>query len=196
MLLPARSLLLLFLFLLGSSSAFLSRTSTTRTSRWGVVSVSSSLCGRQRRQRIPGARSEAGTLVVARMVHPAVEAWPERYASAGGTPGGSDDTPPRAISDVFDVHAATDRELEELDVGHWPTWTTADKPKWGVGNLVADKEMPYGELSYMIRGKLEIVPRSTGVPVVVGPGDLVTFPEGFVASWKVLEELTWHYYLY
>ena len=28
------------------------------------------------------------------------------------------------------------------------------------------------------------------------PGDFVTFPEGFVSDWTVLEELTWHYYLY
>jgi len=65
-----------------------------------------------------------------------------------------------------------------------------------VGNLVPDKEMPYGELSYVTEGKLEITPQNTGVPVIVGEGDLVTFPEGFVASWKVLEELTWNYYLY
>ena len=59
-----------------------------------------------------------------------------------------------------------------------------------------DKVMPYGELSYLISGKLEIVPKETGVPVIVSPGDFVTFPEGFESDWTVLEELTWHYYLY
>ena len=59
-----------------------------------------------------------------------------------------------------------------------------------------DKEMPYGELCYLISGSLEIVPKDTGVPVLVSPGDFVTFPEGFVSDWTVLEELTWHYYLY
>ena len=103
---------------------------------------------------------------------------------------------PRILSTEFDVHKATEEELSELDVRHWPTWSTDDKPKWAVGNQVVDKEMPYGELSYVISGKLEIIPQSTGVPVIVNVGDFVTFPQGFVASWKVLEELTWHYYLY
>jgi len=129
-------------------------------------------------------------------IHPAVAGWPEKYVAEGGSSDTKDTS--RVISDTFDVHEASDSELKELDVEHWPTWTTGDKPKWDVGNQVVDKEMPYGELSYMIRGRLEIIPQSskTGQPIVVKPGDLVTFPKGFVASWKVLEELTWHYYLY
>lgn len=104
---------------------------------------------------------------------------------------------PRVLSSEFDVQKASEEELlSELDVRHWPTWSTDDKPKWAVGNQVLDKEMPYGELSFVISGKLEIIPQATGVPVIVNVGDFVTFPRGFVASWKVLEELTWHYYLY
>ena len=61
--------------------------------------------------------------------------------------------------------------------------------------LVASR-LASAELSYLITGKLEIVPQETGVPVIVSPGDFVTFPEGFVSDWTVLEELTWHYYLY
>ena len=56
--------------------------------------------------------------------------------------------------------------------------------------------MPYGELSYVIKGSLEITPVSTGEAVIVKEGDFVTFPKGFIASWKVLEQPTWHYYLY
>jgi uncharacterized cupin superfamily protein len=55
--------------------------------------------------------------------------------------------------------------------------------------------MPYNELSYVLSGKLEIIPPS-GTPVLVQAGDFVTFPEGFKSTWTVLEELTWHYYLY
>jgi len=135
--------------------------------------------------------------------HPAVLGWPEKYEALGGVvveqpPGGTTARGPRIIRNGFDVHAATETELSDLDVKHWPTWTTGDKPKWDVGNLVADKEMPYGELSYMVTGKLEITATSSEgtTTVVVGAGDLVTFPRGFVASWKILEELTWHYYLY
>ena len=94
------------------------------------------------------------------------------------------------------MHAATESELSELDVEHWPIWATGDKEKWQVGNQVPDKEMPYGELSYLISGKLEIISQSTGEPVIVSVGDFVTFPKNFIASWTVLEELTWHYYLY
>ena len=86
--------------------------------------------------------------------------------------------------------------MKELDVENWPTWTTSDKEKWAVGNQNADKVMPYGELSYMISGKLEIIPQSTGEAVYIEAGDFVTFPEGFTSSWKVIEEVTWHYYLY
>jgi len=127
-------------------------------------------------------------------LHPAVAGWPQKYSDEGGDVSLANG--PRILSTEFKVHKATEEELDKLDVQHWPTWSTDDKPKWAVGNQVVDKEMPYGELSYMISGKLEVVPQSTGVPVVVEVGDFVTFPEGFVASWKVLEELTWYYYLY
>ena len=127
--------------------------------------------------------------------HPAVLGWPAKYEEAGGNIS-TEKSGPRIISPEFEVHKATDEELVELDVKHWPVWTTSDKEKWNVGNQVIDKEMPYGELSYMLSGKLEIIPQSTNKPVIVNVGDFVTFPKGFIASWKVLEELTWHYYLY
>mmetsp|Transcript_59381 Transcript_59381/g.171562 ORF Transcript_59381/g.171562 Transcript_59381/m.171562 type:complete len:179 (-) Transcript_59381:267-803(-) len=127
-------------------------------------------------------------------MHPAVVGWPEKYGRQimGGTfhPG------PQVLHEEFAVERGTPETLEKLDTFNWPTWTTGDKEKWAVGNQVQDKEMPYSELSYVIQGRLEIIPKATGVPVVVEPGDFVTFPKGFVASWRVLEELTWHYYLY
>lgn len=136
----------------------------------------------------------AAASVEAPELHPAVAGWPQKYADEGGDMSSANG--PRILSTEFDVHQATEEELSDLDVKHWPTWSTDDKAKWAVGNQVVDKEMPYGELSYVISGKLEIIPQSTGVPVIVNVGDFVTFPQGFVASWKVLEELTWHYYLY
>lgn len=124
-------------------------------------------------------------------IHPAVLGWPEKY----GMPQ-TNDVGPQILSEVFSVQKATPESLQRLDVKHWPIWTTADKEKWRVGNQNADKVMPYGELSFMITGRLEIIPQETGQAVVVEPGDFVTFPKDFVASWKVLEEVTWHYYLY
>lgn len=130
-------------------------------------------------------------------VHPAVEGWPEKYAESSGTDQTEKDgRGPRVMHPEFTVEKATETALSQLDVLHWPTWTTGDKPKWAVGNQNVDKIMPYGELSYVLSGKLEIIPSSTGEPVLVEEGDFVTFPAGFQASWKVLEELTWHYFLY
>lgn len=131
-------------------------------------------------------------------LHPAVEGWPEKYAAPAAS--SNNGRGPRILHSHFAVEPATEYLLYQLDVANWPTWTTSDKPKWAVGNQNRDKIMPYGELSYVLAGKLEIIiPSSTsGVEerYVVEKGDFVTFPEGFQASWRVLEELTWHYYLY
>ena len=123
--------------------------------------------------------------------NPAVAGWPDKYTGTAGGPAG-----PRILSDTFAVQPADYALLTELDVQNWPTWTTAGNDRWKENVTRKAKEMPYGELSYLISGKLEIVPKATGVPVIVNPGDFVTFPEGFVSDWTVLEELTWHYYLY
>ena len=127
---------------------------------------------------------------LAEILHPAVAGWPDKYSGTAGGPG------PRILHEVFAVQKADYDLLMQLDVANWPTWTTAGNDRWLEHETRKDKEMPYGELSYLISGKLEIVPKDTGVPVVVSPGDFVTFPEGFVSDWTVLEELTWHYYLY
>ena len=135
--------------------------------------------------------------------HPAVERWPEKYAGAAdGTNG------PKPLHTVFAVEAGSEETKEKLDVSNWPTWSTAGNPKWVVGKKNKDKIMPYNELSYVVSGKLQIIPPPgapvlvdglpfpDGVPVLVVAGDFVTFPEGFTSSWTVLEELTWHYFLY
>ena len=124
-------------------------------------------------------------------IHPAVEGWPAKYNGAiGGTTG------PRVMHNEFAVQKADSWMLMTLDVLNWPTWTTAGNDRWVEHVTREDKEMPYGELSYLTKGQLKIVPKATGVPVIVNPGDFVTFPEGFVSDWTVLKELTWHYYLY
>lgn len=123
-------------------------------------------------------------------IHPAVAGWPDKYSGTSGGPG------PRILHETFAVQKADYDLLVSMDVANWPTWTTKGNDRWLEHVTRKDKVMPYGELSYLISGKLEIVPKDTGVPVVVNPGDFVTFPEGFVSDWTVLEELEWHYYLY
>lgn len=125
-------------------------------------------------------------------VHPAVLGWPDKYQ-----PSDNANVGPQSLHTEFTVEPAAAGMLSQLDVLNWPTWTTADKEKWAVGKQNVDKVMPYNELSYVVEGKLEIIPAdSPDEPVIVQPNDFVTFPKDFCASWKVLEELTWHYYLY
>lgn len=131
--------------------------------------------------------------------HPAVEGWPEKYNAASTSEDASQQPSgrgPRILHDVFTVEPANEDTLYQLDVQNWPTWTTAKNPKWRVGKQNADKIMPYGELSYVVSGKLEIIPFGSNEKIIVQPGDFVTFPENFKASWTVVDELTWHYYLY
>ena len=43
---------------------------------------------------------------------------------------------------------------------------------------------------------MEIIPKATGVPVLVQAGDFVTFPDGFPCYWNVIEVIDKHWYLY
>jgi uncharacterized cupin superfamily protein len=52
------------------------------------------------------------------------------------------------------------------------------------------------ELSYIISGKMEIIPQETGVPVLVQSGDFITFPDGFACYWYVIEPVKKNWYLY
>lgn len=129
-------------------------------------------------------------------LHPAVEGWPEKYS---GSVEEEEQRGPRVLHDTFCVEKATEYQKYQLDVSNWPTWSTANNPKWVVGKQNVDKVMPYGELSYVLSGQLEVIPTEDGqqeAAVIVEAGDFVTFPQGFTSSWRVLEELTWHYYLY
>merc|ERR1711971_796389 len=110
-------------------------------------------------------------------IHPAVAGWPAKYNGTAGGPG------PRILRGSFAVEPADSGTLVELDVMNWPTWTTVGSDRWAEHVTRRDKKMPYGELSYLVSGQLEIVPKDTGVPVLVNPGDFVTLPEGFVADW-------------
>ena len=133
----------------------------------GTLAFSPAATAHHRRAGPMGPSSSARSSRTRIHYHPAVEGWDEKYAECGGdrsssSSGGGGGGGPRSISTEFEVRAATEEELADLDVSHWPSWTTGDKEKWSVGNLVEDKEMPYGELSYMIAGRLEIVPKERG----------------------------------
>ena len=82
--------------------------------------------------------------------HPAVAGWPDKYTGTAGGHG------PRVLHDAFAVLRRPQHKLViELDVKNWPTWTTAGNDRWVENVTRKDKEMPYGELSYLVSGQLD-----------------------------------------
>lgn len=96
----------------------------------------------------------------------------------------------------FTVEKASEALMQELAVKSWPTWSTAGSAKYKVGVKSPLKVYDCNELSYIIAGKMEIMPQETGKPVLVQAGDFVTFPEDFACNWFVIEEVKKHYFLY
>jgi len=103
---------------------------------------------------------------------------------------------PRAIHTEFTVEKATPEIMESLGVNRWPTWGTEGSDKYKTGIKSPLKYYDVNELSYIIKGKMEITPKETGIPVLVQAGDFVTFPDGFACHWFVIEPVVKHYYLY
>ena len=101
----------------------------------------------------------------------------------------------KVVSDKFEVVKATDAMLADMKVTEWPTWTTAGSEKYKVGVVSPEKVYDTNELSYIISGSMEIIPKD-GEAVLVQAGDFVTFPENFACNWKVIEEINKHWYCY
>ena len=132
--------------------------------------------------------------------------------------------PSNPMKSVFKVEKATEKQLAELGVKSWPTWSTEGSAKYKTGEISALKVYDTNELSYIISGKMEIIPEETGKPVLVQAGgacclrapvrspmhpsaqnarfgmptlsDFVTFPEEFACRWHVLETVNKHWFLY
>lgn len=103
---------------------------------------------------------------------------------------------PRPIHENFTVEKATPEMLEELNVKSWGVWSTNGSEKYKVGIKSPLKVYDGNELSYIISGDMEIIPKETDIPVRVTAGDFVTFPDGFECYWFVKEIVKKHYYLY
>ena len=101
----------------------------------------------------------------------------------------------KVVSDKFEVVKATDAMLSDMKVSEWPTWTTSGSEKYKVGVVAPEKVYDTNELSYIISGSMEIIPKD-GEAVLVQAGDFVTFPENFACNWKVIEEINKHWYCY
>mmetsp|Transcript_61530 Transcript_61530/g.99499 ORF Transcript_61530/g.99499 Transcript_61530/m.99499 type:complete len:155 (-) Transcript_61530:60-524(-) len=103
---------------------------------------------------------------------------------------------PRPIHTKFTVEKATEEQKAELGVENWGVWSTKGSAKYIVGKRSPLKVYDCNELSYIISGKMEIIPEETGEAVLVQAGDFVTFPDGFPCYWHVIEEINKHYYIY
>ena len=104
--------------------------------------------------------------------------------------------PENVMKSVFTVAKATDEQLDALGVKQWPTWSTAGSAKYKEGVRSPLKVYDTNELSYIISGKMEIIPEETGEPVLVQAGDFVTFPDEFPCYWHVIEEIDKHWFCY
>lgn len=103
---------------------------------------------------------------------------------------------PRPIHSEFAVEKATDEMKEQLLVTSWGLWSTEGSLKYKTGVKSPQKVYDTNELSYIVSGKVDIIPENTGIPVTVHAGDFVTFPKGFVCYWHVIEPVLKHWYLY
>ena len=101
--------------------------------------------------------------------------------------------PSNPMKSVFKVEKATEKQLAELGVKSWPTWSTEGSAKYKTGEISALKVYDTNELSYIISGKMEIIPEETGKPVLVQEGGAcclrapVPSPMHYSAQMRALE---------
>ena len=75
------------------------------------------------------------------------------------------------------VIKANEDQLQELGIKSWP--------QWGCSPSTFDWEYTESEIAYIISGKVKV--KTEWETVEIGPGDLVTFPEGLKCTWTVIE---------
>jgi uncharacterized cupin superfamily protein len=88
------------------------------------------------------------------------------------------------MNDIVVRHAPARHELDTLGVFGWPVWSKG----------VSEFPWTYGEpeICYFLDGEAIVTPAG-GEPVVVGKGDLVTFPTGMACTWQVYRPVRKHY---
>jgi uncharacterized cupin superfamily protein len=90
------------------------------------------------------------------------------------------------MSQIIVEHNPDQARLLTLEVSKWPTWKKeVSEFPW---------TFPEQEIAYIVEGECVITPTG-GKPVKFGKGDLVTFPAGMTAHWKVNKLLHKHYQL-
>jgi uncharacterized cupin superfamily protein len=77
-------------------------------------------------------------------------------------------------------------KLKELGVSNWPVWTKeASEFPWTYDEP---------ETCYFLEGEVTVT-GDDGETARVGPGDLVTFPQGLSCTWKITTAVKKHYRL-
>lgn len=82
------------------------------------------------------------------------------------------------------VERRSEAELATLGVSRWPIWEhDPARFPW-----TYDSE----ETCYFLEGDVTVTPEA-GPPLVLGPGDFVTFPVGLSCTWEIRKKVRKHY---
>ena len=78
----------------------------------------------------------------------------------------------------------TENQLDGLGVFEWPIWTKeVSEFPWSYDE---------SETCYFLEGDVIVTPED-GDPVVMGKGDLVTFPKDMKCRWNIRKDVKKHY---
>jgi uncharacterized cupin superfamily protein len=88
------------------------------------------------------------------------------------------------MSEIKIEKQPSEARLSDLGVKQWDIWTKE----------VSDFPWTYDsrEICYFLEGEVEVTPKN-GRPVMMGKGDLVTFPSGMSCRWKITKPVRKHY---
>ncbi len=88
------------------------------------------------------------------------------------------------MSQIKVERTPNEEKLKEMGVFEWPIWTKeASKFPWSYDE---------SETCYFLEGDVIVTPQC-GEQVVMGKGDLVTFPEGMSCTWEIRKDVVKHY---
>ena len=88
------------------------------------------------------------------------------------------------MTEIAIEHQPAAEILSDLGVTDWPIWTKE----------VSEFPWTYSESEtcYFLAGEVIVTPDG-GAPVLMGEGDLVTFPAGMSCTWKIVKDVRKHY---
>ncbi len=85
---------------------------------------------------------------------------------------------------MISVERPEKSRLSEMGVFSWPVWEK------DISEFPWEYDME--EVCLILEGKATITPDG-GIPLTIGPGDLVTFPRGMKCRWEITDPIRKHY---